>query len=143
MFLLTASLSNIGNHLIMTTDIMTHKCIAKNIAWLALSGTRARMHSSFCRKDNLGDVTAKSGSQSTAAGLLGTGFGVALAAVCGTSPQVALTAYLPLVALSLYGVYRSNCVVIINSFDRQRIDLLIYHYLQTGQGAPTCWTVVV
>lgn len=54
-FLLLASVSNIG----------------KNIAWLALSGTRAQMNQSLCLRDNLGDVTAKAGSQSTAAGLLG------------------------------------------------------------------------
>ena len=56
MFLLLASASNVG----------------KNMAWLALSGTRAQMHQSLCRRDNLGDVTAKSGSQTTAAGLIGT-----------------------------------------------------------------------
>ncbi|RIB13435.1 vitamin B6 photo-protection and homoeostasis-domain-containing protein [Gigaspora rosea] len=52
-FLIIASISNIG----------------KNVAWLAGSATRAQMHKSFALRENLGDITGKSGSQSTAAGL--------------------------------------------------------------------------
>ncbi|KAI9139950.1 vitamin B6 photo-protection and homoeostasis-domain-containing protein [Paraphysoderma sedebokerense] len=59
-FLAMASISNIG----------------KNIAWLASSATRAQMHQTFALKDNLGDITAKSGSQATAASLFGTGIGI-------------------------------------------------------------------
>ncbi|KAF9174592.1 hypothetical protein BGX21_006707 [Mortierella sp. AD011] len=53
-FLVIASISNIG----------------KNMAWLASSATRAQMNKTFALRDNLGDITGKSGSQTTAAGLV-------------------------------------------------------------------------
>ncbi|KAJ3080999.1 hypothetical protein HDU99_006842, partial [Rhizoclosmatium hyalinum] len=56
LFVPIASISNIG----------------KNIGWLASSASRAAIHKGFTLQDNLGDVTAKSGAQSTMAGLLGT-----------------------------------------------------------------------
>lgn len=54
-FLLLASIANIG----------------KNVAWLSASATRANMHQSFSKVGNLADVTAKAGSQSIAASILG------------------------------------------------------------------------
>lgn len=55
----------------------------KSIACLATSATRARFHAHLALADNLADVTAKAGSQSIVAALVGTGGGLALAA---TSP---------------------------------------------------------
>lgn len=108
--------------------------VAKNMAWLALSGTRAQMNLSFCLKDNLGDVTAKSGSQSTAASLIGTGIGVMLAANCEPSSAVPMLTCLPMATLGLYSVYRSNCVVVSSSFDLQRLELVMHRYLNDGKG---------
>ncbi|KAI3638232.1 hypothetical protein MIR68_003843 [Amoeboaphelidium protococcarum] len=116
LFLPLASLSNIG----------------KNISWLVLSGTRAQMHQSFCQRDNLGDVTAKSGSQATAAALLGTGLGVIASATLGNSLPVSLSMYVPLGLVNLYSIYKSNYVVETKSLNVQRAELLILNYLQTG-----------
>jgi hypothetical protein len=113
MFLVMASLSNVG----------------KNIAWLALSGTRAQMHQSLCLKDNLGDVTAKAGSQNTAAGLVGTGLGVLVAAAVGDSFSASMMAYVPLSCISLYSIYRSNGAVSTRSLNLQRTELVLYEFL--------------
>ncbi|CAG8787326.1 11035_t:CDS:2, partial [Acaulospora morrowiae] len=69
----------------------------KNIAWLAGSATRAQMHKTFALRDNLGDITGKSGSQSTAAGLFGTALGVILSA--------AITAKFPVETLSSHSTF--------------------------------------
>jgi hypothetical protein len=67
-FLITASLSNIGMRAVKMTcrKHVTVLLLAKNIAWLTLGGTRATMNLSLCLRDNLGDITAKAGSQNTA-----------------------------------------------------------------------------
>jgi hypothetical protein len=48
----------------------------KNITWIAASTTRASIHKSMCRQENLADVTGKAVSQSIAASLLGTALGI-------------------------------------------------------------------
>jgi hypothetical protein len=48
------------------------RCTGKNVSWLAISSTRAHMHKTFALRDNLGDITGKAGSQSTAGAVIGT-----------------------------------------------------------------------
>ncbi|KAJ2793594.1 hypothetical protein H4R21_005833, partial [Coemansia helicoidea] len=91
LFLLIGSAANVG----------------KNIAWLAMSATKASINRSFCRRENLGDLTAKSGSQATAAGLVGTALGVAIGGAVDASVATLLVAFVPLSAASLWGNYRS------------------------------------
>ncbi|CAE7441460.1 RUS4, partial [Symbiodinium microadriaticum] len=46
--------------------------IGKNISFLSASASRAAIHKSFAIHENLADITAKSGSQTVLASLLGT-----------------------------------------------------------------------
>ena len=108
-FLVLASLANIG----------------KNIAWLASSATRAQLHQALALQENLGDVTAKSGSQSTAAGLAGTGLGILVSSGLDGSAAAAALAYLPFCALSLYALQRSNSAVAVRTLNAQRLDLVL------------------
>jgi hypothetical protein len=74
-----AVMMNIASFLELLTPLMPHlflpiaslSNIAKNISWLAASATRAQIHNNLALENNLGDITGKSGSQNTAAGLLG------------------------------------------------------------------------
>eukprot|EP00984_Skeletonema_dohrnii_P015426 scaffold6665_cov78-Skeletonema_dohrnii-CCMP3373.AAC.3 len=54
--------------------------VGKNIGFLAASASRAAIHQSLTKTEgktsNLGDITAKAGSQAILASLLGTGFGI-------------------------------------------------------------------
>jgi hypothetical protein len=70
LFLPIASIANVG----------------KNIAWLSASATRASIHQSFTLQHNLGDVTAKSGSQTIAASILGTFLGLSTSAMLVHNP---------------------------------------------------------
>jgi hypothetical protein len=49
--------------------------IGKNISFLSASASRAAIHKSFAIHENLADITAKSGSQTVLASLVGTSLG--------------------------------------------------------------------
>ena len=115
-FLILASLSNIG----------------KNIAWLAISATRASIHKSLIRFDNLGDVTAKSGAQNTAAGLIGTGLGVIISFTLGTSPALLLSVWAPLLGLNLWTLAQGNKCVITRTFDLERSERVFISFICKG-----------
>ncbi|RKP38847.1 vitamin B6 photo-protection and homoeostasis-domain-containing protein [Dimargaris cristalligena] len=113
-FLVISSVSNIG----------------KNISWLATSAARAQMHQSFTINNNLGDVTAKSGSQSTAAGLIGTGFGVVLSAISPHTMLAVFAIYLPFAVISIYANYRANLEVVSRNLNLQRTELVLEHWFK-------------
>ncbi|KAI9289053.1 vitamin B6 photo-protection and homoeostasis-domain-containing protein [Umbelopsis sp. AD052] len=123
-FLALASISNIG----------------KNMAWLATSASRAHIHRTFCLRNNLGDITGKSGSQATAAGLAGTGIGVLISAgITVMSPGLVesqqllapmFAAWLPFSALSIFAVYRSNRYAANRSLNSVRAEMVIREYFE-------------
>ncbi|KAJ1547914.1 hypothetical protein HK096_009160 [Nowakowskiella sp. JEL0078] len=108
-FLLLASVSN----------------IAKNIAWLASSATRASMHKGFCVVDNLGDVTGKAGAQSTAAGLVGTAGGILISWMFGAGYEILTGVFGPLLFVNLCAAYLANVAVATRTLDVQRAELLL------------------
>ena len=60
--------------------------VAKNISYLAASASRAAIHRALSNRQgaaNLGDLTAKSGSQTIVASLVGLGLGVGVSNACG------------------------------------------------------------
>ncbi|CAO3571691.1 unnamed protein product [Mortierella alpina] len=121
-FLVIASISNIG----------------KNMAWLASSATRAQMNKTFALRDNLGDITGKSGSQTTAAGLVGTGLGVVIAALMSyvsedptVLPLVPMClTFLPFSIFNIYSNYRSSHYVTTPSLNVPRAETVFYGILR-------------
>ncbi|KAF9950915.1 hypothetical protein BGZ70_001187 [Mortierella alpina] len=121
-FLVIASISNIG----------------KNMAWLASSATRAQMNKTFALRDNLGDITGKSGSQTTAAGLVGTGLGVVIAALMSyvsedptVLPLVPMClTFLPFSVFNIYSNYRSSHYVTTPSLNVPRSETVFYGILK-------------
>ncbi|KAG0330480.1 hypothetical protein BGZ99_003051 [Dissophora globulifera] len=121
-FLIIASISNIG----------------KNMAWLASSATRAQMNKTFALRDNLGDITGKSGSQATAAGLVGTGLGVIIAALMShvsedpaVLPLVPMClTFMPFAFLNIYSNYRSSHYVTTSSLNVSRIETVFHNILK-------------
>ncbi|KAG9304803.1 hypothetical protein G9A89_016833 [Geosiphon pyriformis] len=133
LFILLASISNIG----------------KNICWLAGAASRAQMTKTFALRDNLGDITGKSRSQGTAAGLLGTGIGIAISAtitaistpisiISAAQPVTYISlAFAPFSVLNVYASYRSNLYVTSSTLNIQRTELILDYllrkrYLETG-----------
>ncbi|KAI9015432.1 vitamin B6 photo-protection and homoeostasis-domain-containing protein [Hyaloraphidium curvatum] len=110
LFVLSASLSNVG----------------KNISWLATGAARAAINKTFLVRDNLGDLTGKSGAQATAAGLMGTGLGVLLSLAMPSSHPLALcAAFAPLAALNMYAIHASCKYVSSPTLDVQRAEILL------------------
>ncbi|KAJ3298486.1 hypothetical protein HDU79_010222 [Rhizoclosmatium sp. JEL0117] len=132
---LSAALIQFSSLLELLTPLMPHlfvpiasiSNIGKNIGWLASSASRAAIHKGFTLQDNLGDVTAKSGAQSTMAGLLGTLVGIGLSFFIGasSSPLTLLQVFLPLSVFNMYCCYQSNHVVVTRTLNVERGELAI------------------
>lgn len=52
--------------------------VFKNIGWVSISASRAAIHKSFSKTENLADITGKAGSQSIFGSLIGTAMGIFL-----------------------------------------------------------------
>ena len=115
-FLLIASLSTTG----------------KNVSYLSASATKAAINLSFCNAHNLADVTAKNGTQTTAAGLIGTALGTGMAYYCPGYTQ-SLVAFAVCSAINLFGTWAELKCVTLNQINVQRGDLLFSYFFETGK----------
>ncbi|KCV70424.1 hypothetical protein, variant [Fonticula alba] len=134
----------------------------KNVSWIATSAARAQLHRTMTATrrtalpgshtsggegtadgvaQNLGDVTAKAGAQTTSAATIGTGVGVGAGAIVqwlassfettfalstGQAVSAAtLAVCAPLLVLSTYALFRSNACVVLDNLDEQRFRLAI------------------
>ncbi len=113
-FLFIASVANIG----------------KNIAFLTASASRAKLHQCLARNENLADVTAKSGSQSILASLVGTGLGIGLSPyLLGDLTSVIMGCF-ALSAVNQFCTYQSLRQVPIDRLNRQRMMILLELYFK-------------
>ncbi|KAJ3404093.1 hypothetical protein CcCBS67573_g01900 [Chytriomyces confervae] len=137
---LSAGLIQLSTLLELLTPLLPHlfvpiasiSNIGKNIGWLASSASRAAIHRGFTLSDNLGDVTAKSGAQSTMAGLLGTVVGIGVSYFIGYSdPFTLLNIFLPLSAFNMYCCYQSNHVVVTRSLNVERGELALSRFAES------------
>ncbi|KAJ1725099.1 hypothetical protein LPJ53_000662 [Coemansia erecta] len=99
--------------------------VGKNISWLAMSATKASINKSFCLKENLGDLTAKHGSQATAAGLLGTAAGILIGATMDITIYTLIIGFVPISLLSLWGNYKSLLCTITPSLNLERASHMV------------------
>lgn len=114
LFLPMASIANVG----------------KNVSWLAASSTKAGIHKTFIRHENMGDVTAKAGSQAICASLLGTGAGIALSSVVGTGTGSIIAMCSTLSAVHLYCTHRSLSHVVVPTLNHQRAETATRRFLK-------------
>jgi hypothetical protein len=137
--------------------------VGKNIGFILASASRATIHQALCtthptkpvttttttsssssqstkhhqqqQHNNLADVTAKFGSQSTAAGLLGTILGIAISSSCssGTAPMSILIPFFGLVMIHQGGNYMALRSVALYHLNRQRLGIVLHDYVQQQQ----------
>jgi hypothetical protein len=110
-------------------------CVAnvlKNVGYLTASASRAALHLSLSR-GSLGDVVAKAGSQSMAAGLLGTAVGIGLSVTVLHTPHDFILAWCALSCVHQFGNYRSLQSVVIDHFNQPRLHLVLREQLDTGR----------
>ncbi|KAK8822873.1 hypothetical protein WA556_001764 [Blastocystis sp. ATCC 50177/Nand II] len=126
-FLLFATLANIG----------------KNISWLAGSATRAGIRYGFVNAHNMGDLTAKEGSQTVAITVFGTFLGIMLSNLIGPGHmEYVLLSSLCISSISLFSIYRSlHCVslptlnyqvIVEMEIEEKRGEIVTRHYMSTG-----------
>lgn len=104
--------------------------VLKNIGFLTASASRASLHQAMSIQGNLGDVTAKAGSQATAAGLCGTALGIGLSSTLfplGGIETFAI-AFCGLSLLHQAGNYLAVKAVPLTHFNQQRLCLLLEDY---------------
>merc|ERR1719331_3101997 len=101
--------------------------VAKNISYLAASASRAAIHRALSNRQgaaNLGDLTAKSGSQTIVASLVGLGLGVGVTNVW--------PAWAALSATHLTCTWLSLRYVADVELDPPRLAALVDAFLETG-----------
>jgi Vitamin B6 photo-protection and homoeostasis len=116
------------------TMVLPAACAAnvlKNIGYLAASASRAALHQSLA-KGSLGDVVAKAGSQSMAAGLIGTTLGIGISMTVLHNPHDFVWAWCVLSGIHQAGNFWSLQSIVVNHFNRPRLELVLAEYLQTG-----------
>jgi hypothetical protein len=136
-----ASLLEILSPLIWSTWVMPLACVAnvgKNIGFLTASASRAAIHQSLARQGNLADVTAKSATQSMAAGLAGTALGIGLStSVLHHDAGNFIVGFCVLSAIHQGCNYLSLKAVPLRHFNRHRLHLLLTEYCLLKQDGET------
>ena len=109
--------------------------VAKNISYLAASASRAAIHRALSNRQgaaNLGDLTAKSGSQTIVASLVGLGLGVGVSNACGGDVSTVWPAWAALSATHLTCTWLSLRYVADVELDPPRLAALVDAFLETG-----------
>lgn len=115
-FLFFASIANIG----------------KNVAWLSISATRASIHRSFLKRENLADITAKAGSQTIAASIIGTALGIGISYFTGSNPTNILVAFLALSMVHLSCNYISLSHLILPHLNKTRYNTICNTFIHSN-----------
>lgn len=114
--------------------------VGKNVGFLAASASKAVFHStlssqsnsaSAARSSNLGDVTAKAGSQAIAASLLGTALGIAFSwTFCSDYGATGMLAgFVALSVVHQVCTYKAVKAVPLKSLDRHRLHIVLTAYI--------------
>jgi hypothetical protein len=116
----------------------------KNAAWLSASATRAGIHQALAVQGNLADVTAKSGSQTTAASLAGTALGMgaswAAATVAGASgwsvPGCMVAVWACGAVAHMVLLHLALQRLVLPTLNAHRCEAVVAHVLRTGAVPP-------
>jgi hypothetical protein len=106
--------------------------VGKNIGFLTASASRAALHQSVAITANLGDVTAKSGSQSIMASLIGTSLGIGMSSILSHDTNNFAIGFCFLGIIHQSCNYLSVQSVRLTYFSRQRLHIVLNQYLEDG-----------
>lgn len=119
-------------HSSMVLPVASIANVGKNIGFLTASASRAALHQSLAISGNLGDVTAKSGSQSIMASLMGTTVGIGLSSLLEHDTFNFAMGFCALTVVHQGCNYLSLKAVPLSHFNRQRLDLVLGRYIEKG-----------
>lgn len=83
-------------------------------------------------------MTAKTGTQSIAASLMGTGVGIGLSLVTTSSTSLTIAFFVVLSSIHLFANYKSLSVIELNTLNEQRFHLLTERFFSPPSGAIDC-----
>jgi hypothetical protein len=106
--------------------------VGKNIGFLTASASRASLHQSVAITGNLGDVTAKSGSQSIMASLIGTSLGIGMSSFLEHDTYNFALGFCVLAVVHQGCNYLSLQSVALTYFNRQRLHIVLEQYILDG-----------
>lgn len=106
--------------------------IGKNISFLAASASRAAIHKSFAKHENLADITAKTASQTILSSTIGTALGIGASLLVDNNIHNVLGIYSLTASLSAYWMYLSMTHVTLKTLDLARLDFVLHHWLRTS-----------
>ncbi|MGK3749327.1 MAG: hypothetical protein ACI8RD_001621 [Bacillariaceae sp.] len=119
-------------HQSMILPVASIANIGKNIGFLTASASRAALHQSLAISGNLGDVTAKSGSQSILASLVGTSLGIGLSTTILQHDTFNFgICFICLSAIHQGCTFMSLRNVPLTYLNRHRLHLVLEEYLQS------------
>jgi len=104
--------------------------VGKNIGFLTASASRAALNQSVAISANLGDVTAKSGSQSIMASLIGTSLGIGMSSLLSHDTYNFAIGFCFLGAIHQCCNYLSAQSVGLTYFNRQRLHIVLDRYIE-------------
>ena len=105
--------------------------VGKNIGFLTASASRAAIHQALALKSNLGDVTAKAGSQSILASLAGTTLGISISPLLqGDVANVAI-GFALLSVFHQYCTYNAVRSVHLRNLNRHRLNLVLEKFVES------------
>ncbi|KAG6547664.1 hypothetical protein Mapa_011113 [Marchantia paleacea] len=99
--------------------------IARSITGVASGATRAALTQHFALRQNAADVSAKEGSQETAATMVGMLFGMAVARITAGNYVAMWTSFLALTFFHMYANYRAVRSLCLTSLNSNRTWLLL------------------
>lgn len=106
--------------------------VLKAIVGAAGGATRAALTQHQARRDNMADVASKDGSQETALVLVGMMLSLILNPIIGDSQTLTWIFFAIFTFIHLLANYTAVSVVAIDKLNRQRADILIDHFLNSG-----------
>ncbi|KAL2650196.1 hypothetical protein R1flu_018324 [Riccia fluitans] len=107
--------------------------IARSITGVASGATRAALTQHFALRQNAADISAKEGSQETAATMVGMLFGIVVARITAGNSLAIWITFLTLTAFHMYANYRAVRSLCLTSLNRNRAELLLEAFTSSGK----------
>lgn len=107
--------------------------IARSVTGVASGATRAALTQHFALQQNAADISAKEGSQETAATLTGMLLGMLLAKLTSGNTGAIWLCFLALTGFHMYANYRAVRCLCLTSLNRERAKIVLHAFLSTGK----------
>ncbi|XP_057761706.1 protein root UVB sensitive 3-like isoform X2 [Arachis stenosperma] len=107
--------------------------ISRSFTGVASGATRAALTQHFALQDNVGDISAKEGSQETVATMIGMALGMLVARITIGHPLAIWVCFLSLTLFHMCANYKAVRCLALTSLNPERTTIHLQHFMKTGQ----------